>query len=327
MKRSYLTPAIACALLVLAGSIRAAGGEDDDEAPRAPAAGSALVLSPAQQQAVGIGLAHPVEAAGPKEIAAFGTVLDPAELVGDVGRLAASRALARNAVADARRVAGLYQNNANASLKAVQAAQAAQVEAEAQSDAAATTFALQWGPVATLSENERAALIGSLSSGKSLLVRADVPGQHLLGVMPAKALLAVDGIAIAARVLGPLPRTAADLQSAGWLLEVDHVPTGFGPGARVHVTLTGGAVSGLLVPSAALIYGDAGAYVYRQASAKTADGKFQYAPANVKLLVPEGDGWLVDGLGSADTIVVHGAGVLWSLQGLGSFSAAEEEHD
>jgi hypothetical protein len=24
---------------------------------------------------------------------------------------------------------------------------------------------------------------------------------------------------------------------------------------------------------------------------------------------------------------VHGAGVLWSLQGLGSFSAAEEEHD
>ena len=28
-----------------------------------------------------------------------------------------------------------------------------------------------------------------------------------------------------------------------------------------------------------------------------------------------------------DNIVVHGAGVLWSLQGLGSFSAGEEEHD
>ena len=60
---------------------------------------------------------------------------------------------------------------------------------------------------------------------------------------------------------------------------------------------------------------------------KSADGKFQYAPANVKLLAPEGDGWLVDGLVGADTIVVHGAGVLWSLEGLGSFSAAEEEHD
>lgn len=327
MKASYLTPAMACALVLVAGSLRAAGGDDDDEAPRASATGSALALSLAQQEAVGILLAHPVKAAAPQQSAAFGTVLDPAELVADAGRVAASRAGARSAEADARRVAGLYQNNANASLKAVQAAEAAHIESQAQAQAAATTFTLQWGPVAALSEGERTALIASVSDGKSLLVRADVPGQHILGAMPARALLSVDGIAVAARVLGPLPRTAPDLQSAGWLLEVEHAPTGLGPGARVRVTLAGAAVSGLLVPSAALVYGDAGAYVYRQASAKSADGKFQYAPANVKLLAPEGDGWLVDGLGGADTIVVHGAGVLWSLQGLGSFSAAEEEHD
>jgi hypothetical protein len=47
----------------------------------------------------------------------------------------------------------------------------------------------------------------------------------------------------------------------------------------------------------------------------------------VKLLAPEGDGWVVSGLDDDDNIVVHGAGVLWSLQGLGSFSAAEEDHD
>ena len=40
-----------------------------------------------------------------------------------------------------------------------------------------------------------------------------------------------------------------------------------------------------------------------------------------------GDGWLVDGLGRSDSIVVQGAGVLWSLEGINSFSAAEEEHD
>ncbi len=263
MKPSCLTAAIACALVLLAGSSRAAGGDDDEQRPRAPAAAAALALSPAQQQAVGIQVAHPLKAAVPKEIAAVGTVLDPAELVADVGRLASSRAGARNALADARRVAGLYQNNANASLKAVQASAAAQVESQAQLQAAATTFALQWGPVASLSDTERTALIASLSSGKSLLVRADVPGQHLLGTMPAKALLSVDGIAVAARVLGPLPRTAPDLQSAGWLLEVEHAPTGLGPGARVRVVLAGAAVAGLLVPSAALLYGDAGAYVYR----------------------------------------------------------------
>ncbi len=40
-----------------------------------------------------------------------------------------------------------------------------------------------------------------------------------------------------------------------------------------------------------------------------------------------GEAWLVDGLGRADSIVVQGAGVLWSLQGISTFSAAEEEHD
>jgi hypothetical protein len=36
---------------------------------------------------------------------------------------------------------------------------------------------------------------------------------------------------------------------------------------------------------------------------------------------------LVEGLARTDSVVVQGAGVLWSLQGVSSFSAAEEEHD
>lgn len=311
-----------CCVLLLPDCARA-----DDDAPRAPAAGSALALSAQQQEAVGLMLSHPVKAFGPRQIDAYGVVLDPVEFVTDIGRLASSRAGARNAAADARRVAGLYRNDTNASLKSLQTAEAAQVESRAQAQAAAMTFALQWGPLAALSDTERDALIAALSGGKSLLVRADVPGRHVLGAMPAKALLTVDGIQVAARLLGPLPRTTPDLQSAGWLLEVDHAPAGLGPGAHLKITLEGARVAGLLVPAAALLYGEAGAYVYRQTGAKSRDGKLQYAPATVKLLAPEGDGWLVDGLTPADTIVVHGAGVLWSLQGLGSFSAAEEEHD
>jgi hypothetical protein len=322
MRHALLLP---LATLLLVGGL--ARADDDDDAARPPAAGAALALSAAQQQAVGLTLAHPVRAAGPRQTDAYGIVLDPVELVTAIGHLASSRAGARNAAADARRVAGLYHNDTNASLKALQTAEAARVESQAQAEAAATTFALEWGPVAALTETERATLIAGLVSGKTLLVRADVPGQHVLGAMPSRALMTVDGIGVAARLLGPLPRTTPDLQSAGWLLEVDHVPPGLGPGAHLRITLEGAAVAGLLVPAAALLYGDAGAYVYRQAPVRSRDGKIQFAPATVKLLAPEGDGWLVDGLASADTIVVHGAGVLWSLQGLGSFSAAEEEHD
>jgi hypothetical protein len=301
--------------------------DTDDDAPAARAAGAPLALSQAQQEAVGLTLAHPVHGVGPREIDAYGLVLDPVELVTDVGRLVSTRSAARNAAADARRVEGLYHHDANASLKALQVAQAAEVESQAQAQAAATTFVLQWGPLAALPDAQRDALIAALVAGRALLVRADVPGQHALGAMPSKALLTVDGLGVAAAVLGPLPRTAPDLQSAGWLLQVDHAPTGLGPGARLRVTLAGAGVAGVLIPTAALLYGDAGPYTYRQASAKTKDGKMQYAPVAVKLLAPEGDGWLVSGLDDDDSIVVHGAGVLWSLQGLGSFSAAEEEHD
>ena len=325
MKRAVLLSALACVALLPA--FASADADDDDDAPPARAPGAPLALSAAQQEAVGLTLAHPVNGVGPRSLDAYGLVLDPVELITDVGRLASTRSAARNAAADARRVQGLYQHDANASLKALQLAQAAEVESQAQAQAAAATFALQWGPVAAWPDAQRDALIAALAAGRALLVRADVPGQHTLGAMPSQALLTVDGIGVAARVLGPLPRTTPDLQSAGWLLQVDHAPSGLGPGARLRITLQGAGVAGVLIPAAALLYGDTGPYIYRQSSTKTKDGKMQYAPVAVKLLAPLGDGWLVGGLDDDDNIVVHGAGVLWSLQGLGSFSAAEEDHD
>jgi hypothetical protein len=47
----------------------------------------------------------------------------------------------------------------------------------------------------------------------------------------------------------------------------------------------------------------------------------------VKLLQAAGTAWLVQGVDTDDIIVANGAGVLWSLQGLGTFSAEEEDHD
>jgi hypothetical protein len=84
------------------------------------------------------------------------------------------------------------------------------------------------------------------------------------------------------------------------------------------------ARSGLLIPSEALVYTADGAYVYRQKGSAQA---LQYAAVPVKPVARVGAAWLVDGLGAADDIVVRGAGVLWSLEGIGSFSAAEEDHD
>jgi hypothetical protein len=247
-------------------------------------------------------------------------------LVTDAGRLDSTQAAAAAAAADVARLDGLYRNNADASLKALQASRALAVEAGVQAQTAAATFKLQWGPLAALSASGRRELIDALSSGRELLLRADVPGHQLLSSIAPRALVIVDGVGVTARVLGALTRTDPQSQSSGWLLQIEHRPDGLGPGARTRVQLQAAPGAGMLVPSAALLYGEQGAYVYREVGGSSAD-KSQYAAAPVRLLVRVGDGWLVDGLGRGDSVVVQGAGVLWSLAGISSFSGAEEEHD
>lgn len=323
MKRplSYLPRLVLClALLPLAP----APADDDDQAP--PTAAAVPALSARQQQAVGISVARPVRSAAPQPIRAYGLVLDPAALAADAGRLDSTAANARASSAQVGRLQGLYRNQAEASLKSLQAAQAQDYEAQAQAQAAAAAFAQQWGPLAKLPAAARRGTVAAVLSGRSLLLRADLPGRHSLGAMPREALLEVDGVKVPARVLGLLAHTA-ELQSLGLLLQVERAPPGLGPGARVPVMLQGAPRAGLLVPAGAVLYGEQGAYVYRQLADKDQDGRMHYAPAKVELLEPQGDGWLVQGVDEDDRIVVDGAGVLWSLQGLGTFSAEEQEHD
>jgi len=200
------------------------------------------------------------------------------------------------------------------------------VEAAAQAHAAALSFRLQWGPLAAWSEAQRRSLLEAVSRGELLLLRADVPGQRLGGAIDRRALVEVDGVSIAARVLGQLPRTDASSQSLGWLLQLERNPEGLGPGAHVAVRLQAAATEGLLVPATALLYSEHGTYVYRQLDDDGAD-TFHYAAVAVRPLARVGSAWLVAGLERTDRVVVEGAGVLWSQQGIGTFSAAEEEHD
>ena len=313
-------------LLVLLAGVTHAGGDRDEHAPQPGRGPAALALTDAQQRAAGVRVDHPVAMANVPQVEAYGLVLDPAALVTDMGRMESTQAAWHAAQADVVRVAGLYRDNLNASLKSLQLAQAQESETGAQARAAAAAFALQWGPVAALGAQKRHALIDALSANRQLLVRAGLPGQHLADSVGPRALLDIDGVSVAARVLGSLPRTDPQLQGAAWLLAVDSAPAGLGPGAHVRVLLERAPVKGLLVPAVALLYGESGAYVYRHVG-RNPGGKQQYEAAAVQLLAAMGDGWLVSGLNAADAIVVQGAGVLWSLQGISTFSAAEEEHD
>lgn len=302
----------------------AAPDGDDDRAPPPAAHAAAPALDAGQQAAVGVVVAHPRPGRPRRTIAAYGQVLDPAALVADAGQLEAARADERAAAADLARLGGLYRGEAGASLKMLQAAQAEQARAQAQGAAAAAAFAQRWGPLAALAPAPRQQLIAAVAGGGRLLVRADLLGRRSLGELPQAAELDVDGVRVPARVLGAL-RTVGEVQGAGVLLEVAAAPPGFGAGARVPVVLAAGAESGLLVPASALIYDEHGAHVYRQLAEKGTRGELRYALTGVTLLQPQGADWLVGGLAQDALVVVDGAGVLWSLEGLGAGADHDED--
>jgi hypothetical protein len=279
-------------------------------------------LSAEQQRAVGIVIAAAPTAHVAQRIGAYGRVLDPSRLVADAGRLESSRAAARAAAAETARLRGLYRG-ANASLKSLQVAEARQAEARATVRQAESAFLLRWGPLGHLGHAQRAALIQQLATGRELLLRADLPGRHSLGVLPAEALVDVDGVRVRARVLGALPQVAR-LQSVGLLLRMRNPPAGLGPGAQLPVMLRGADLAGRLVPDGALLYGRNGAYVYRAVAGDARDGDTRFAPLRVSLLQQVGKAWLVSGLRAGDRIVVQGAGVLWSMQGLDNKSQDDD---
>jgi len=175
-------------------------------------------------------------------------------------------------------------------------------------------------------------------------VRADLPGRHLIGSMPERALLDVDGIGVPGSVLGVAPHRSDEGQGVGVLVEVRNAPAGLGAGARIPVELLGAKISGVLVPRDAVIYDDGGALVYKQLTSQPGepsrpsmasgapgllpgDKLTHYKPVRVKLLQALADSWLVDGVDDDDNIVVHGAGVLWSLQGLVGHAAGDMDDD
>lgn len=308
----------ACAALLLSALLHAA--DDDTPAPDTADQSSAPPsLSAAQQRAVGVVIAAAPAVRLPRRTDAFGRVLDPSQLVADAGRLDSSRAAAQAAAEETARLQGLYRG-ANASLKALQAAEAAQIEAQVRVRLAQAEFLLRWGPLAQLAAARRASLIEQLAAGRQLLLRADLPGRHIVAAIPHRALVDVDGVEVQARVIGPLPQAATEVQSVGLLLQIPHPPAGLGAGAQLPVVLEDDALDGRVVPEGAVLYGEQGAYVYHVLPDRTKDGDTQFASEPVTLVQQVGDGWLVTGLHTDDRIVVRGAGVLWSLQGLSNIS-------
>ena len=310
---------------VLISASSAIGDADDDDKPAAANSQAKFPdLSDQQAHAVGILVGHPLAMKVPDHTEALGLVLDATQLLADVGQMEAADAAEHASSAELARLHQLFSGGGSASQRAIEAAQIEQVKSRIEAQSATARVDLHWGPVASLPPPARARLLEASASGRSLLVRAELPGLHSLGALPAKAMLDVDGVQVPGRVLGALTQ-ASDTQGVALLVEVPHAPVGLGPGARIPVDLVTAPRAGFLLPRDAVLYDENGAYVYKRLPRKTDGEKWQYATIKVSLLQPSVEGWLVQGIDDDDEVVVRGAGVLWSMQDAGSHAVDDDD--
>lgn len=307
MRPAHAARTTLAAWLLAAAACLAATPDADDE----DRGGDALVLTPAQVEAIGLRVAAPVAAAPSRRIAAYGRVLDSSQPIAAFAAVDGQRAAERAARLERDRLRGLHADGAAAALRRVEAADAELAAAQAASAAGQAALAAQWTPLARLDEAPRQALLARLRDGRSVLIRADLPGRQRLAVLPERAQVRVDGVEHAAQVLGALRSGQAALPALLLELALD----GLGAGVALAVTLDGEPLAGFLLPQAALLYDEHGAHVYCEDAAATGATERRYRRRAVEPLMPAGAAYLVRGVDGDDRVVVHGLGLLWSMQG------------
>jgi hypothetical protein len=209
------------------------------------------------------------------------------------------------------RLRQLYTAGRNTSLKTLQAAQVQALADSLKRDSLRQQLRLDWGTaLATLTTAQRNQLIQRLVAGRTVLVRADVPGGTADAVPIAATLQALSGGSpIVARVLGPAPTVDPALQAAAWLLQVGMPGAEVlrpGQALRIGLRLRGAVQPAVLIPETAIVWIRGIPYAYVQ------EGSDRFQRHALKLLTSQGDGWAAGGqVEPGDELVIAGASALW----------------
>lgn len=285
---------------------------DDDDIVRANAVSDqqgvpTVRLSAAAQRNVGLEVAMPEAGQLGSEAAVAVVVLDAQPLAEAQGRLRAARheldaarAQAAASAAEHKRVQALYDDDRNASQRALETA-AAQAGADAAklrgAEAALATLreslVAGWG--ATLArelESDRGGLIARLASGREVLLRALLRADA--GEAPnGRSALALAGRRGLAQPLGAAGPAAGGGESGGRSLLFRAEGGGLLPGQRLSGQLRdpgGKPVAGVLVPASALVWhaGQPWIYVRESNTPQDVSPALANAPAVTASAAPRG---------------------------------------
>ena len=281
-----------------------------------------IKLDPDTERRNGIETSTLTSAQHAVQVRAYGSVLDLARLTELSNSYASAKAQLQTAQAkieasraEAERSRKLFENSTAASLKEVQAAQAAfgidkaaVAAAESQVRTLAATADQEWGLVLGTSLIDGSAMVTRLIERRDFLLQVTLPPDVFVSKAPATATLQIDRKTRATiTFVSPATRTDPKIQGVSFFY-IASAESGVLPGMNVLAFLPSGiTVEGVVVPAAAVVWLRGRAWIYR----RTSSDMFTRVDVSTDQPAP-GGGYIVEGLPQNVQIVTQGAQSLLS---------------
>jgi hypothetical protein len=253
------------------------------------AAGATVALDPETRNRLGVASSVLIAATTADEVTGTARVLDGASLTAQLADLHAAEALFQASRAAYERLRKLAAEGQNASMSAVEAADAARKRDEAACDAARGKITAEWGP-AIAGRSDLALLAAALLRREQALILAELPATEHLDMPPETAVIErLDGFTSPAHYVGPAPSSVSPFASQCLLyLVTEHAESlATGSSATARLARPGKTTSGWLLPRDAVLRHSGRSWIYVEIKA----GIFERRP--IDLDHPHPEGWLV----------------------------------
>jgi hypothetical protein len=314
LKSAFLAGMIASLLTACSKT----GEEKEGDKPKAEeshikrnAHGEMIVTLDAEtQKRIGLKVEIPASVQWQPEVKGYGHVLDPAPLASLMAELAPAHVAAETSQREFERLKTLAEQN-NASVRALQAAEATAKRDQLLVESLRTKLILSWGK-AVLERDDPPSFVKSLASREQALIRIDLPAGESLNRPPSSARLISLGDSarpVAAEFFDTSPAVDPQTQGQGFLFLMGEEPSAFSPNAAVtgYLRIPGESLNGVIVPSSAVIRYQGKAWVYVQTGDK------EFTRREIPLDHPGANGWFVSsGVTDQDRVVASGAQTILS---------------
>jgi hypothetical protein len=269
-----------------------------------------IALDAETQERLGLKTQNPTPRQWQPEMKGYGQVIDSATLAAAVADLESARTAAAASGKDYGRLKTLAAQD-NISARALEAAEATATHDRLTFESTLAKFALDWGQSLTDGET-RGKVLSEVVNGRAALVRIGLPPGGILPSPPASArivALTEETKSVAGTLCSATAGVNPQTQSQSFLFLVKDQPLTPGSAVTGFLKISGEPVSGVVVPSGAVLRYEGKGWIYVQT------GTNEFTRAEIPLDRPAENGWFISGgLTATNRVVVVGAQTVLSAE-------------